>query len=107
MASGIGRRSNWLIRTLIINGLIPALAIPMAWFSENPMYRHPAKSARDAVRACFDIDAPQGEFLYMDGSQKAETSEVVKDAAKRKALWEYGRQAAGFEEGDLMLRDWL
>lgn len=89
-----------------IKRLLPIFAYIAVKFSPNGAMRPLWKSARDAVRLCFEVDAPKGKLLYLNGSDEAETSKEANDPAKRKELWEYGLGAAGIKQSDTVLRNW-
>jgi hypothetical protein len=89
-----------------IKRLLPIVAYVAVKFSPNGAMRPLWKSAGDAVRLCFELDAPKGTLLYMNGSEEAGTSKEARDAEKRKELWSYGLEAASIKQGDSVLKNW-
>lgn len=106
MGSDIARRGDFMMRVVMIKMVIPLLAPIMVWFNPNGVLRTTWKSAGDVIRACFEIDAPKGKALYLNGSEEYATSKEAADVEKRKELWEYGVKAAAIKPGDTVLKNW-
>lgn len=100
-----GRRGSSAMQ-FQIKRLLPVIAYVAVKFNPNGTMRPLWKSAGDAVRLCFELDAPKGKLLYMNGTEEAKTSKEAMDAEKRKELWSYGLEAAGIKEGDTILKNW-
>ncbi|KAK7424875.1 hypothetical protein QQX98_000150 [Neonectria punicea] len=105
MGSDLTRRGSSSMQ-FNIKKLLPIMAYVAVKFSPNGSMRPLWKSAGDAVRLCFNVEAPKGKLLYLNGTDELETSKEARDAANRKSLWNYGLVAAGITQGDTVLRDW-
>jgi hypothetical protein len=60
------------------------------------------------ILACFD-EGTLGEHpkaVFLDGSQKAESSKESRDLEKHKALWADSLKLAAIKDGDTVLKDW-
>ncbi|KND89531.1 Short-chain dehydrogenase TIC 32, chloroplastic [Tolypocladium ophioglossoides CBS 100239] len=106
MPSDISRRASFMTATLIMKVIVPLLALVMVRLSPNGAVRPLWKSAADVIRACFEVKAPRGKALYLNGTDEFETAKDAQDAKKRKALWEYGLKVADIKPGDTVLVDW-
>lgn len=107
MPTGIARRAGFLISFVVMKLVLPIVTEISVRVKPNGVIRTPWKSAADAVRACFEIEAHRGEVLHLDGaSTDLLVAKEAKDEAKRKEVWEYGLKAAHIEEGDTVLVDW-
>lgn len=107
MPTGIARRAGFLISFVVMKLVLPVVTEISVRVKPNGVIRTPWKSAADAVRACFEIEAHRGEVLHLDGtSTDLLVAKEAKDEAKRKEVWEYGLKAAHIEEGDTVLADW-
>lgn len=95
-----------MVRVVTVKILIPLLAFIMGWFNPNGPLRTLSKSAGDIVRACFEIEAPKGVLLYLNGTDEYETSKEAQNAENRRTLWDYSLQAADIKEGDTVLKNW-
>ena len=104
MDSGIGRRGSLPFRMIL--KLVGLLARPMSWWNENGIFRPTWKSAEHVLRAAFEIDLPADHVLYLNGTEPLQAARQTRDAAKQKALWQYGREAAKIQEKDTVLSDW-
>ena len=89
-----------------IKFMIPLLAPILMRINPNGPLRTLWKSAADVIRACFEIDAPKGKALYLNGSEEHGTSREATDTANRKALWDYSIPAASIRQGDTVLANW-
>lgn len=106
MPSDISRRGSFMTSTLTMKVIVPLFAPLMVRLNPNGALRPLWKSAADVVRACFEVKAPRGQALYLNGTDKAETAKDAQDEKKRKALWEYGLEVADIKAGDTALADW-
>ncbi|KAF3076397.1 Short-chain dehydrogenase TIC 32 [Trichoderma lentiforme] len=107
MPTGIARRAGFLISFVVMKLVLPIVTEISVRVKPNGVIRAPWKSAADAIRACFEIEAHRGEVLHLDGtSTDLLVAKEAKDEAKRKEVWEYGLKAAHIEEGDTVLVDW-
>ncbi|KAI1389172.1 NAD(P)-binding protein [Hypoxylon trugodes] len=113
MISGLTRRSNWLLRVLMLKLIGNLLAPLLTWLSPNGDLRTTWKSAGDVIRASFAVDAdahgtlgerPNG--LYLNGTAVADIGPEAKDEAKCRRLWRDSLEYAGVKEGDTILADW-
>ncbi|CAM1506791.1 Fc.00g064320.m01.CDS01 [Cosmosporella sp. VM-42] len=104
MGSDLTRRGSFMLGVSI--KIIPLMAPVLMKFNPNGSLRTLSKSAGDVIRACFEIDAPKGKSLYLNGSEEYQTSREATDAANRKAVWDYSVQAADIKQGDTILRNW-
>ncbi|KAM5355966.1 hypothetical protein ACJ41O_002612 [Fusarium nematophilum] len=106
MASDLTRRGGFWLTVVGIKWLLPIMASLAVKFDPNGIARPLWKSAGDAVRLCFEVDAPAGKLLYLNGTDELETGREARDAAKRRALWGYGLEAAQIKQEDTVLREW-
>ncbi|KAF4340062.1 dehydrogenase reductase [Fusarium beomiforme] len=85
--------------------LAPVISL-QARFKPNGEFRPLWKSAEDAVQLTFETKGQPGKLLYLNGTDELETGKEARDDTKRKALWRYGLEAAGIEQGDTFLNRW-
>ncbi|KAF7545148.1 hypothetical protein G7Z17_g9407 [Cylindrodendrum hubeiense] len=105
MSSDLTRRGGSSMH-FNIKVMLPIIAYLAVKFSPNGAMRPLWKSAGDVVRLCFDVDAPKGKLLYLNGTDEFETAKEARNAANRKSLWDYGVVAAGIKQGDTVLTNW-
>ncbi|PHH86959.1 hypothetical protein CDD83_9489 [Cordyceps sp. RAO-2017] len=106
MGSDISRRGSFMMSVVTMKVVLPLLAAILVRFYPNGAIRPLWKSASDVVGACFEVETPKGKFLYLNGSEEWETAKDAQDEDKRRALWQYGLEAAGIKAGDTVLADW-
>ncbi|KAF9769418.1 hypothetical protein IL306_013177 [Fusarium sp. DS 682] len=104
MGSDLHRRGSFVMSHLL-KILAPVISL-QARFKPNGVFRPLWKSAEDAVQLAFETKAQTGKLLYLNGTDEFETGKEARDDAKRKALWSYGLEAAGIEQGDTFLNRW-
>ena len=84
------------------------VSILLCLLLENPLFRTPAKTGRDVLRACFG-KKDAGEYpkaLYLDGTVVKPTPRWANDEAKQKELWAGSLKLVGMKEGDTVLKHW-
>ncbi|KAF5012235.1 hypothetical protein FDECE_1694 [Fusarium decemcellulare] len=106
MGSGLTRRGRFFLFKFLVQWILPIIAPIAVKLNPNATFRPLWKSARDALRLCFEVDVPAGKLLYLNGTDELETAKEARDGAKRKALWAYGLEAAQIKQGDTLLQDW-
>ncbi|TVY83950.1 hypothetical protein LSUE1_G003333 [Lachnellula suecica] len=71
----------------------------LVWFSPDGQLRPPRKSGADLLAACFDEEylgkSPKG--VYLNGSERAESSVESRNEGKQQGLWEDSLGLAGGE----------
>ncbi|RGP64034.1 hypothetical protein FSPOR_8200 [Fusarium sporotrichioides] len=105
MGSDLVRRGSSLMYNTIKFAL-PVVSLLLIWYNPNGPYRPLYKSAADAVHLAFEMEAPTGRLLYLNGMEELETGKEARDGTKRRALWAYGLEAAQIKRGDTILQDW-
>ncbi|KAH7022868.1 hypothetical protein EDB80DRAFT_769768 [Ilyonectria destructans] len=105
MSSDLTRRGGSMMH-FNIKWMLPIMAYLAVKFNPNGAMRPLWKSAGDVLRLCFEVDAPKGKTLYLNGTDELKTSKEARDATKRKSLWDYGLIAAGIKQGDTVLTNW-
>ncbi|KJZ73566.1 hypothetical protein HIM_07122 [Hirsutella minnesotensis 3608] len=103
MSSDISRRGSLMMRLVKMKVVLPLLAVILVRISPNGIARPMWKSARDVVRACFEMDVPKGKALYLNGSDEFEPAKDARDESKRRALWRCALDAAKIHDGDTAL----
>ncbi|KAH7329062.1 hypothetical protein B0I35DRAFT_473703 [Stachybotrys elegans] len=106
MASDLGRRGDFVFHYVKMKFIMPLLGPFVVSRNPNGPFRTTAKSAKDVIRACFEIEPPKGKPLYLNGSDEKAAAKETRDVAKMKLLWDYGNQAAGVKDGDTILSNW-
>ncbi|EGR51220.1 uncharacterized protein TRIREDRAFT_45571 [Trichoderma reesei QM6a] len=106
MPTDIARRAGFFLGSVVMKVVVPVIAAVSVRINGNGMFRPAWKSAADAVRACFEIEAHRGELLHLDGTAELEIAKEARDETKRRELWEYGLEAARIQEGDTALANW-
>lgn len=87
---------------------LPLLQDIIVYFAPHGFFRSPKKSAGNVLSACFNEEG-LGEHpmaVFLDGSQRAETSKEVQDVKKHKELWTDSLKLAAIKDGDTVLKDW-
>lgn len=107
MATGITRRAHWLL-AFSVQYLFPFFAGIMTWLWPNGTLRSVTKSANDMLRAAFDTKqlGEQPKAVYMNGSERGDTSAESKDAAKCLQLWQASVSLATLRPEDTVLFNW-
>lgn len=109
--TGLSRHSPWFIRVLMFQIIFPFVAILQAWHNPkgNNSIRTASKSAVDVLAAAFDSNPLLGERpkgLYLDGSERSETSAESKDPQKRDMLWKDSVRYTQLSGHETMLVNW-
>ena len=105
-ATGIFRDQSWGVNAFMF--LVQCFAVLLCMLQENPLFRTPAKTGRDVLRACFD-KKDVGEYpkaLYVDGTVVIPTPRWANDETKQREAWKGSLELIGMKEGDTALRDW-
>lgn len=107
MSTGLLRRNSWVVAK-VFPVIGPSLMGVAQHFKPNGMFRTAAKSARDALSLCFEVDVAgdRPAVVYMNGSERSDTSAECKDEAKRTALWRESIRWAGVQAEDTELERW-
>ncbi|KAF4455614.1 short-chain [Fusarium albosuccineum] len=105
MPTDLGRRGS-IIAQFKIKIIMPLLAAPSRYLSPNGLFRLPSKSAEDTIRAAFEVDLPQDEVLYLNGTDNYTAAKETMDRQKRKELWQYALQVSCIGEQDTALAQW-
>ncbi|KAM0195344.1 hypothetical protein ACHAPC_000539 [Botrytis cinerea] len=109
--TGLSRHSPWFIRVLMFQIIFPFVAILQAWHNPkgNNSIRTASKSAVDVLAAAFDSNPLLGKRpkgLYLDGSERSETSAESKDPQKRDMLWKDSVKYTQLSGHETMLVNW-
>ncbi|KAF4952394.1 hypothetical protein FSARC_12651 [Fusarium sarcochroum] len=105
MPTDLGRRGN-TIALFKMKIILPLLATISTYLSPNGLFHLPSKSAADTIRAAFELDLPQDEVLYLNGTDKFAAAKETRDLQKRKELWQYALQTACIGGQDTALAQW-
>ncbi|KAI5466358.1 hypothetical protein BGZ63DRAFT_348146 [Mariannaea sp. PMI_226] len=105
MGSDLTRRGSSSLQ-FQVKYIVPVAAWLAVKFNPNGALRPMWKSAADVLRLCFEVEAPRGKLLYLNGTEEAGTSKEAQDADKRKEVWRYGLAAAGIKQEDTILKNW-
>lgn len=110
MSGGVGKNSvqSSAILRFIIHYLLPILTPILVWLQPNGSIRSPLKSGADLLRASFDT-VTWGEHpkaLYLDGTEKAQSSEEARDEGKQRNLWGDSLKLARVRSGETVLKNW-
>jgi len=106
MSSDLLRRGSFFFKWFLSWFVLPVVGTLSVRLNPNGPMRTTWKSGGDAVRACFDMESPAGQPLYLNGTDEFEVAKDAQDETKRRKLWAYGLQAGGIREGDTVLEDW-
>lgn len=72
----------------------------------NGVLRTNAKSASDLMNACFGELRDSTKALYLNGSDRAASSEESQDEDKQDRLWKSSLKLVGLNERDTVLKYW-
>jgi len=108
MPTGLLRRGDFTLSVLITKVALPLLAGASSKLSPGGMFRTPAKSASDILRAAFDVktlgEHPKG--VYLNGAEVWEASAEARDERKQRELWRDGARYCGLARGETVLDVW-
>ncbi|KAF5026990.1 hypothetical protein F66182_863 [Fusarium sp. NRRL 66182] len=105
MPTDLGRRGSTILQ-IKIKVIMPLLAAISTYWSPNGFFRLPSKSADDTIRAAFKVDLPQGEVLYLNGTDTHTAAKETGHHQKREELWQYALQVASMGGKDTALAQW-
>lgn len=110
MVSNLTRRGSALFVFAVkyLSLLFVGIARITTWLWPNGSLRSVSKSADDVLRAAFDTKqlGEQPKAVYMNGSERGDTSIESKDADKNQQLWEASIKYAALSPGETILSDW-
>ncbi|KUI62890.1 Protochlorophyllide reductase B, chloroplastic [Cytospora mali] len=107
MASGLTRRGSTLL-VFAVQYLFPLVTGITTRLWPNGTLRSIKKSAGDVLRAAFDTEelGEQPKAVYMNGSERGDTSIESKDAVKCQQLWRASIKYVALGPEDTILFDW-
>ncbi|RDA87744.1 hypothetical protein CP532_1779 [Ophiocordyceps camponoti-leonardi (nom. inval.)] len=110
MSTGIVRHSAWIVRVLIFQLMLGAIAGPWVRLFPNGTWRTTTKSARDVLAAALDCGPPpltsEPKGVYLNGSELGEYSAEAKDAKTGRIVWEGSVRFSNLEEDETVLQNW-
>ncbi|XDG02394.1 hypothetical protein ABKA04_002009 [Annulohypoxylon sp. FPYF3050] len=105
MGTGLVRRGNWFLRTILFPIIVPLLAPLLTWLDPNGGVRTVRKSSSDVVNAAFET-GPRLRGKYLNGSELQEIVPEALDAKKRAMVWRDSVKYAKLTQQDTVLLDW-
>ncbi|KUI66600.1 Protochlorophyllide reductase B, chloroplastic [Cytospora mali] len=107
MVSGLTRRGSASL-VFMVQYLFPLFIGITGWLWPNGIMRPVKKSAGDVLRAAFDTEqlGEQQKAVYMNGSERGDTSIESKDAAKCQQLWRASIEYVALRPEETVLFNW-
>lgn len=105
VCTGLQRHAPWLIRVILFQIVFPLLGLLMS----NGPVRSAGKSASHILQAALESNPVLGQFpkdVYLDGTEKSDTSIESKDPRKRDIVWKESIGLAHLKEGETVLQNW-
>lgn len=108
--TGIVRRSNWFMRVLLWQWLLPTIAWAVLRFIPNGPFRSKKKSAGDIIAAAVGNGPPplcsRPKGLYLNGSALGVRNPEARDPAKAAMVWQDTVRYTKLEKGETSLIYW-
>ncbi|KAI2466713.1 putative short-chain dehydrogenase [Annulohypoxylon bovei var. microspora] len=105
MGTGLVRRGNWFLRTILFPIIVPLLAPLLTWLNPNGGVRTVSKSSNDVAAAAFEA-GPRLRGKYLNGSELLDVVPEALDDKKRAMVWRDSVKYTQLTEHDTPLVDW-
>ncbi|KAI1458910.1 putative short-chain dehydrogenase [Annulohypoxylon moriforme] len=105
MGTGLVRRGNWFLRTILFPIIVPLLAPLLTWLDPNGGVRTVSKSSNDVVTAAFETSY-RLRGKYLNGSELQEIVPEALDVKKRAMVWRDSVKYTNLTVRDTVLANW-